>query len=210
LFAASDILLTPPFIKGERGAVFTIVETYLHLLREKGIESKDPVGVVGVGYLGSRVTHRLEELGCASIVGYDIRIKETSERGAVTRTNDPSLLADCKMVIVLTPKGEDAAGVLSWLKEGVVVIDDTHPQLPPGLIHEITLKGGEVYRSTMGLEGVRSVPRLPGYDERWIPGCVVESLVVNGGLNNTTQEAFDQKGRGIGLTPFLTNPRGEG
>ena len=207
LFEANDCLLIPPFIKGEKGAVFTIIETYLYLLEKTGIKLNDPVGVVGVGYLGSKVTTRLGEIGCGSIIGYDIRLKRTTIRGAITRTNDPTLLAGCKMIIVLTPKGEDMAGVLSWLKEDVVIIDDTHPQIPPALISTIILKGGTVYQSAMGIKGVRSIPRLPGFSPEWIPGCVVESLV---GLDGATQEAFDEEGRKIGLTPFLTSPRGEG
>jgi hypothetical protein len=209
LFTANGIRLDPPFIKGEKGAVFTIVETYLHLFGNWDVNIQNPVGIVGVGYLGSKVATRLEEIGCR-VIGYDIRLKEDRRKGVTLRTNNPTHLTSCKVVIILTAKGEDAREAIEFLGESALVIDDTHPQLPPDLIDTIVRKGGQVFRSTMGHEGIRAIPRLPGYDSHWIPGCVVESLVTNGGFNGNTQEEFDQKGREIGLTPFLVSPRGEG
>jgi hypothetical protein len=144
LFNANGIPLERPFVKGNRGAVFTIIETFLYLLKAKGLSQEEPVGIVGLGYLGSRVARRLQELGCPAIVGYDIRVKESNTHGTLVRTNDPELLRACRIVIVLTPKGEDAVGVIPWLREGVIVIDDTHPQIPPTLIHKIQEKGGIV------------------------------------------------------------------
>lgn len=210
LFSTNGIPLEHPFVRGDRGAVFTITETYLHLLEAKEISKDEPVGVVGLGYLGSRVARRLQELGCSTIVGYDIRIKDNTTRGSLTRTSNPEFLRTCKIVIVLTVKGEDAASSIPWFKEGVIVIDDTHPQIPSHLIRKIRGKGGEIYRSTLGVAGVHALPRLPGYDKLWLPGCVVEALILNGELNGLTSTEFEQKGREMGLTPFLVSPRGEG
>jgi hypothetical protein len=153
LFNANGIPLEHPFVRGDRGAVFSITETFLYLLKARGLSKDEPVGIVGLGYLGSRVAKRLQELECPSIVGYDIRIKESGTHGTLVRTNDPGLLQTCKIVIVLTPKGEDAAGVIPWLQDGVLVIDDTHPQIPPALIQKIQEKGGTIYRSTLGIAG---------------------------------------------------------
>lgn len=210
LFSGNGIPLERPFVKGDRGAVFTITETFLYLLRVARMSQDEPVGIIGLGYLGRRVADRLQKLEFPSIVGYDIRIKENSTHGALVRTNDPRLLQPCKIVIVLTSKGEDVAGVIPWLQDRVLVIDDTHPQIPPSLIQKIQGKGGRVYRSTLGIPGVRSRPRLPGYHENWLPGCVVEVLVLNGEVNGLTPAEFEQKGRKIGLTPFLVFPKGEG
>lgn len=209
LFSANGIPLERPFVKGDRGAVFTITETFLHLLKIQGLSQEEPVGIVGLGYLGSRVAKRLQELGCSSVAGYDIRMKENITNGSLTRTNDPRILQSCKIVIILTPKGEDAAGIVPWLQAGTLVIDDTHPQIPPSLIHEIQKRGGTIYRSTLGIRGVRARPRLPGYHANWLTGCVVEALVLNG-VNGLTTAEFEHKGREIGLTPFLVSPRGEG
>ncbi|TSC55678.1 MAG: hypothetical protein Greene071421_86 [Parcubacteria group bacterium Greene0714_21] len=210
LFDANGILLKLPFVKGNMGAVFTITETVLHLIRAKGIPQDGPIGIVGLGYLGSRVARRLQELGFPAITGYDIRITDSSIRGSLVRTNDPNLLRPCRIVIVLTPKGEDASGVIPCLRDGALIIDDTHPQISPSLVHKIEEKGGEVYRSTLGIVGVRATPRLPGYHKNWLPGCVVEALVLNGETNGLTSAEFEQRGREIGLKPFLVSPRGEG
>ncbi|OGY55142.1 MAG: hypothetical protein A3C82_01285 [Candidatus Wildermuthbacteria bacterium RIFCSPHIGHO2_02_FULL_47_12] len=210
LFSANGIPLERPFVKGDRGAVFTITETFLYLLKLTGVAQDEPVGIIGLGYLGSRVAKRLQELECPSIVGYDVRVKENGIYGSLVRTNDPKLLQSCRIVIVLTPKGEDIAKIVPWLQNGVFVIDDTHPQIPPSLIQKIQEKGGTVYRSTLGVSGVRARPRLPGYHKNWLPGCVVEALVLNGEVNGLTPAEFEQRGREIGLAPFLVSPRGEG
>lgn len=199
-----------PFVKGDRGAVFTITETVLHLLEKKGLPYDSTIGIVGLGYLGSRVARRLREMELPSIVGYDPRVRDLGVNHGFISTNDPAVLKDCRIVVTLTPKGEDVASVLPWLPGGVIVVDDTHPQIPPSLIQQIQERGREVYRSTLGLKGVRALPRLPGYHKNWLPGCVVEALVLNGGANGLTPAEFEQKGREIGLTPFLVSPRGEG
>jgi len=210
ILLANHITLEPPFLTGERGSVFTVVETLQYVLATKDLSLHDTIGVLGVGFIGGKVLRYLRDLGYTSLIGFDPLVKNPHENNHMILTNDFTFLSRCQVVIVLTAKGSDVADAIPYLREGVIVVDDTHPQLPPLLVRRIREKKGEVYKSVLGLEGVCFLPEMPGYHRQWLPGCVIEALVVSNGYNGTNQEKFDQKGREIGLRPLLIKAKGDG
>lgn len=211
IFILNQINLDYPFLKGDRGTVFTVTETVKYVLNAENLSFSSTIGVLGVGFVGGKVLRRLKEQGYTSLIGIDPRVDSPYVNKHTILTGDLTFLKRCDAVIVLTAKGSDAMEAIPYLKEGVVVIDDTHPQLPYSLIKEIRKKGGKVYKAALGFRsnGVKIFPRLPGYNSKWLPGCVIESLVVSNGYNSNIQERFDQRGREIGLKPLLVVPRGE-
>jgi len=211
IFISNQINLDYPFLKGDRGTVFTVTESVKYILNAENISLGSTIGVLGVGFVGGKVLRRLREQGYTSLIGIDPRVENPYVNKHTILTGDLTFLNRCDVVIVLTSRGSEATEAIPYLKEGAVVIDDTHPQLPYSLVKEIRKKGGKVYKAALGFRsnGVKIFPRLPGYNSKWLPGCVIESLVVSNGYNGNIQERFDQKGREIGLKPLLVVPRGE-
>lgn len=206
IFLANNISVDLPFRKGDQGTVFTVTETVRCVAGRENISFTDTIGVLGVGFIGGKVLKRLRVLGYESLIGFDPRNKGPLNGNRITITSDLNLLPKCKMVVVLTAKGSDITDSIPYFKEGVVVVDDTHPQLPPEIVRQIRkTQNGKVYKTALGLTGVNFVPRLPGYDKRWLPGCVIEALV--NGNTQKTQDSFDFHGRELGLKPFLVSPR---
>lgn len=211
IFILNQINLDYPFLKGDRGTLFTVTETVKYVLNAENLSPDSTIGILGVGFVGGRVLRRLREQGYTSLIGIDPRVENPYVNKYTILTGDITLLNRCDAVVILTARGSDAAKAIPYLKEGVIVIDDTHPQLPYSLVKEVQKKGGKVYKAALGFgsDGVKIFPRLPGYNSKWLPGCVIESLVVSNGYNGNTQERFDQKGREIGLKPLLVAPMGE-
>lgn len=205
IFLANHIPVDLPFRKGDQGTVFTVTETVRYVAERENISFSNTVGVLGVGFIGGKVLKRLRELGYQSLIGFDPRSKGPLNGSRITITSDLNLLPKCKMVVVLTAKGSDIADSVPYLQEGAIVVDDTHPQLPPEIVRQIRNRSGKVYKTALGLEGVNFIPSLPGYDKRWLPGCVIEALV-NGQIQRT-QDSFDLHGQELGLRPFLVSPK---
>lgn len=205
IFLANHISVDLPFRKGDQGTVFTVTETVRYIAERENISFSDTVGVLGVGFIGGKVLKRLRELGYQSLIGFDPRSKGSLNGSRITITSDLNLLPKCKMVVVLTAKGSDIADSVPYLQKGTIVVDDTHPQLPPEIVRQIRSRSGKVYKTALGLEGVNFIPSLPGYDRRWLPGCVIEALV-NGQIQRT-QDSFDLHGQELGLQPFLVSPK---
>lgn len=203
---AHGLPLNDPFLKGDRGGVFTVTETLLYALKIEGLTSKHTIGILGVGFLGGKVLRHLRDIGFSSLIGFDPRAKGGRDTNPIL-TNDPNMLTQCKVVVVLTGKGSDIADSIPYFSKGIIVIDDTHPQLPSTLVEQIRTHGGKIYKATLGLEGVRFFPKIPGYGAEWLPGCVIEALNGHNGHNQTQQE-FDQRGRELGLRPLLVHSRG--
>jgi len=210
IFLESRISLDSPFLRGDRGAVFTVTETLRHVLDAENLSPHSTIGVLGVGFIGGKVVRYLREIGYSSVIGFDQRVKNPHENDHITLTNDFTLLRHCQVVVILTAKGSDIAETITHFREGVIVVDDTHPQLPSYLVEEIRAKKGKVYKSALGLEGVRFLPEIPGYDREWLPGCVIEALVVSNGHAGANQQDFDQISKEIGFRPLLITPKGEG
>lgn len=197
---SNNIPILPPFVPGDKGAVYTIVATLKEVLITERLFPRSRIGVFGVGYLGWRVLGRLQELGYTNLVGVDRRYRSTYQRRSTIFTNDPRALSNCEVVIVVTSRGSDVAEVLPIIREGVRIIDDTHPEIPSELRQEVrATKGGVLYKAALGLSGVSFNPPFPGFHAQWIPGCVAEAMVVAVQGEASSQDRFEDMAAHIGL-----------
>ncbi len=196
--------LKKPFIKGEKGAVFTVVETV-----RQALDGTDPATVRiavlgGRGFVGTPVVTSLRQLG-----GKVIAVDPRARNGKGTR--DPLAVQNCDVVVVLTATGEQAETSVEYLKQGALVVDDTHPQLPRRIISAIKAKGGTVTKATLTLDGTRFLPRLPKWQPDWLPGCCVEAIVV--AANNDTviasQQDFDRLANKLGFQAIAVAHKSE-
>lgn len=204
-----------PIVSGEKGTLFTVTETIKAIMvKEKLFSSNIKIGVLGVGFIGSRLLRELKAMNFAMVCGVDNNSKQLvagNVAGAIL-TEDTNILANCDIVIILSSKGDDIKVTIPILKEGVIIVDDTHPPLSRKYFPSIKKKNGKIYKVVLGLGNMISFPRWPNYDNRWLPGCTIEAIVVADRkeiMENFSQEEFDKKASEIGFTPIITEPMGE-
>ncbi|OHA62616.1 MAG: hypothetical protein A2748_01845 [Candidatus Wildermuthbacteria bacterium RIFCSPHIGHO2_01_FULL_45_20] len=161
-----------PFILGANATLSTVLLCLAELLPQ----NKETVRIAvigGGGAIGGRVARALRPR--YSVVSYDIN-PGFAERGGDTR--DPNRLRNCKYVVVLTPRGRDIIDILPYLAEGVVILDDTHPEIPAEIAELIRReKGGEVWGAALWKTGMEFIPPLAGFPEHSVPGCYIEAII---------------------------------
>lgn len=191
--------LNPPFVVGDKGAVFTIIRSVEKALAVQKLDPKTVrIGIVGYGFIGSRVANALLNAVTQPIRAVDPRIT-AEKRTQVWLSKGPEILADCDLVVVLAGKGEQFKDTVPYLKDGVIVVDDTHPQVPGDVCDEVRKKGGKVFKAVLGLEGMKFWPRLPKWEAGWLPGCCVEAVVASMKGFSTSQQEFDMRANEIGF-----------
>lgn len=175
--------LDNPFVKGNKGTVFCVMETVSQVMQRHGLNiDHTKIAIVGVGYVGKLLLDALKVENYKEVAGIDIQ-------------GDGEILRKADIVVVLTPRGKDFVPYIKYLKKDAIIIDDTHPKIteqPPGMTF---------YKVAVGMDGVRFYPRLPGYKQNWIPGCAVEAMVAaaTGDFNGTSQEEFNQRAKNLGF-----------
>lgn len=196
-FVQRGLKLEKPFVRGNHGTVFCVMETIKRAAEKHNFNSDARIAVVGVGYVGSILLDALWDEGYEAI-GIDIEFK--SQSGVAIMEDGKALLRIADMVVVLTPRGSDFDPYVRYLKKGAVVIDDTHPK-----IVGFNDNGVSFYKVAVGMEGVKFLPRLPGYQDNWIPGCALEGIYssVTGQYNGQSQKSFNKKARELGFYAHL-------
>lgn len=209
LFLKHGLQLEYPFMKGDKGSVFTIIEVVNTVINKENLSiPKTRVGVVGVGFIGRRVLYELQKMGFQSIIGIDSNSQKISNQkivGVQLSTNF-EFLSTCDLVLILTSRGEDIKQKISYFKPGTIIIDDTYPPIPKTLRESIVqIKQAKIYRAIIELPGTELKPAIPGYASNWLPGCAVEAIVISDGnnFNLSTQEEFNVKAKEIGFKSIL-------
>ncbi len=186
--------LEQPFVRGNKGAAFCVMETLREVMKKHGLETgKARIAIVGVGYVGGLLFDTLKAEG-QDVIGIDIEFRQS---GVALKEDGEVLIRIADIVIALTPEGDDFLPYAKYLKNDAIIIDDTHPKIrrkdqPAGMVF---------YKVAVGLDGVKFFPRLPGYESDWIPGCAVEAIIAakTGNFNGSSQQVFNQKARELGF-----------
>jgi hypothetical protein len=198
--------LRPPYVKSIYGTVFILHAIVSRLIEDNRlVPEKLTVGIIGIGFIGSALTKYFSGL-YKTVIAVDNRLDPGSSWPRnVTYTDDHSKLRTCDIVILLTGRGDDAAAAFRHFKKNVIVIDDAHPQLSRDYIEKIRLeKQGSVNKAVVGLEGIRYIPKLPGFKADWIPGCAVEVIVATKfGFTYQSQDEFNSLAVKAGFFPVV-------
>jgi len=197
-FVKNGNVLERPFVRGNKGTVFCVMETLHEAMKKHGLEiGKAPIAIVGVGYVGGVLFDALKAEG-QFIMGVDI---ERRQSGVALQEDGERLIHIADVVIALTPKGEDFLPYVKYLKRDAIIIDDTHPKVKK----QEQPEGMTFYKVAVGLDGMKFFPKLPGYEADWIPGCAVEAIIAakTGEFNGSSQEEFNKKARELGFFAHL-------
>lgn len=124
----------------------------------------------------------------------------------------PSVLKECDLLIILTPSGDDVKDLIQFFKSNVIILDDTHPYMSKKIIERIKIeKKGVIFKVAVQLEGINIFPKIPGFKNNWIPGCIVETiaLLYDKEIICGSQQIFNQKASEIGFRAIFEKSAGK-
>ena len=192
IFLRHDIALEDPFVHGEKGMVFCTIEALYFVMNKHRLSLQNVhIAVFGAGRVGKSIFNYLLSEGCIVTIIRAQSVFDQEEQKLPDDIND--VLNKVDVVIVISAKGSDFHPHMRCLKEGVIVIGETHPPIMR------SLKQGFLYRAGLSLNGLRFVPALETYSATSIPGCVVEAIVSAQYGNISDQKTFNQRAREIGF-----------
>jgi hypothetical protein len=212
LYIKNNLILKTPFLMGDKGTIFSIMETLEEVIKKEKFQiSKITIGVIGLGFIGKRIFEELKKMGFKSIIGFDIGVCRllSSETKTEKIYNNFYFLSQCDLVLILTREGQDIKEIIPYFKDNVVIIDDTYPFIPKDLIKILKQeKRSKIYRVVMTFKDLRFIPPLPIFKNHEIPGCLVESIVFsnmkeNDNISLISQQSFNLKAREIGIKPKI-------
>ena len=202
----NGVELRPPYVKSIFGTVFILHSIVRrHMEDNLLVPGKLTVGIIGIGFIGSALARHFSGL-YKSVIAVENRLDpRASWPRNVTYTGDHSKLKACDIVILLTGRGDDAAAAFQHFKQNIIVIDDAHPQLSREFVEKIRRdKQGSVNKAVVGLDGIRYIPKLPGFKANWIPGCAVEVIVATKfGFDYHNQDEFNSLAIEAGFFPVV-------
>lgn len=205
--ARTGLRLDAPFTQGDRGTLCAMLGAAAEQARLLGKDSREVTIAVpgGAGFIGSQlVSHLSPRFG--RVIALDPRHQGPPRRqGNVLYTDRPGDIAEAEAVLVMTGRGEDAAGLVPFVVAGAIVADDTHPQMPNRVRFALRAAGATVLRASVSDPRFRMTPRLPILRRYDIPGCLLEALVVlhHGEGVLDSQDAFDRAAAELGFRATL-------
>jgi hypothetical protein len=192
IFMHHGIVLEDPFVQGEKGMVFCTIETLYFVAQKHQISLQTAnIAVFGAGRVGKSIAEFL------SAEGYNvtnIRAQSVFDPEGRKLSNDVNdILRVADIVIVISAKGSDFHPHMKYLRDGAIIIGETHPPI------QRPFEKGSIYRAGLSLEGLRFVPALETYSATSIPGCVVEAIVFARYGEIADQKTFNKMARAIGF-----------
>jgi len=179
------ISVSDRLVDGKLGTIYTIEETLKAAIDEKGVVENPVIAIIGTGFIGNALHDNLVRQG-KKVLGFNINSKVEDIR-------------DADIIIVLTPRGKDFIPYIPHIKDGAIIIDDTHPRI------FARIPNASLFKVAMSLEGVKFVPKLPGYHNKWVPGCAIEAILQAhfGKSQLTDPEHTAEAAVKLGLKPLL-------
>lgn len=204
-----------PYIDGSTGTRYLIWDVGRQMLERPQFSTESVICVLGgAGRIGSRVCEDLSQF-YPTVIAFDPRYAVQEETytpsGKIIRTSNPELLHRAKLFIGLTQNGDAIADLIMQLPAGALIADDTHPSISPETRALLKERGIMVEKTALHHPDFSMWPRLPGWNNRAIPGCLVEALVLleQGEEDPGQFEDFCQTAREIGFQGKLFKPINE-
>lgn len=184
-----------PFVDGSMGTRYMIWDAARQLIEIVGYQQETRICVLGgAGRIGNLVCEDLLRI-FPQVIAFDPRYEEDQlldrEKGSILRTSDPAQLARCHLYIGLTSHGDVIEELADAIPPGSMIADDTHPCISLPVRKRLAQRSIVTKKVVLSHDSFRMWPRMPAWNNRDIPGCLVEALV----LLDTEREAANDFNR---------------
>lgn len=170
--------LPDPFVGGELGTPYLMQRAAFVLAEKADLPPQECTVAIlgGAGYIGTMVVQDLSK-SFGRVIAIDPRFQSEDTNGNILQTNRISVVAEARIVLVLTADGSQVAPYVQFLRPGTLMADDTHPMIPRSLRDQMERVGVEVQKVVFMDRRFRIAPPMPGYPPKLIPGCLVQGIV---------------------------------
>jgi hypothetical protein len=187
----AGVKIEPPLVDGSLGTRYMIWDAARQM---KLMDSyHDETGIVvlgGAGRIGSLVCEDLLNL-YPTVVAFDPRYTteetQTLDDGVILRTAAKHRLGQYRLFVGLTHHGDVIGELADFLPKDALIADDTHPCISLDVRERLAQRGVKTLKIVLSHEHFSIWPRMPAWNARDIPGCLVEALV----LLDHDQDALD-------------------
>ncbi|TGN41701.1 PilZ domain-containing protein [Marinobacter confluentis] len=178
----AGIEIADPLVEGSLGTRYMIRDIAQQMkARAEYSEESSIVVLGGAGRIGNAVCEDLTGL-YETVVAFDPRYEKDeevrTEQGAVLRTSNVARLHDRKLYIGLMSQGDLVLDLFQHMPAGAMIADDTHPCISLHAREKLLEKGITVEKVVLSHSDFVMFPRMPSWNRRDIPGCLVEALVL--------------------------------
>jgi len=169
--------LDPIFETGEDFSICAVLETMDYALEARGSAShrNSPFCTFGIGSIGRFVFRYFGREMRHESIGLDPRMDGEQRSGSLLLSDNFSLMAGCRVFLILSPRGDDIEPHLDFLKAGDIIIFDTHPLLSQRLREELQRRGIIIYEVGFEVDGWRFIHGLPGRPKNMMVGCYAKA-----------------------------------
>lgn len=180
-----------PFVSGAMGTRFMIWDVARQMKElpkyQKNADAQleqGPMGITvlgGAGRIGNQVCEDLLQL-YPIVVAFDKRYEQEEilslRGGTLIRTSSVRRLSEHSLFIGLTHHGDVIREWVNYLPAGSLIADDTHPCISLEVREFLAEHQVDTLKIVLGHEEFSMMPRMPAWNNRDIPGCLVEALVL--------------------------------
>lgn len=211
----AGIEISGPLVEGSLGTRYMIWDVARQMRERPQYSQHNSIVVLGgAGRIGNAVCQDLTSL-YDRVIGFDPRYEEdnviTTGQGTVIQTSALARLHDEKLYIALTHHGDAVLDLQHHIAPGALIADDTHPCISLRVRDRLQQRQIAVEKVVLSHEEFMMWPRMPDWNNRDIPGCLVEALVLlrrpEAGESDFT--AFCQEAEFLGFTGRLVRPLDE-
>jgi len=211
----SGIEIEPPYVDGSMGTRYMIWDVACQMRGFAEYRNETVIAVLGgAGRIGNRVCEDLTR-EFNTVLAFDPRYSHDEEintpMGKIIKTSDVTHLASCKLYIALMHHGDVIRDFQHHIPAGALVADDTHPCISLEVREQMSGLGIKTLKIVLAHEDFSMWPRMPGWNNRAIPGCLVEALVLleQEDTDVTDFDAFSKTALKIGFKGQLIKPLDE-
>lgn len=204
--------IEPPYVDGSMGTRYMIWDVGRQMRNLAKYQNENCICVLGgAGRIGNLVCEDLAR-EYSNVIAFDSRYltdeKVYAPNGTILRTSNKDKLRDTKLFICLTHHGDVITDFMSHISAGSLIADDTHPCISLEVREQLAAIHVKTKKIVLYHENFTMWPRMPAWNNRAIPGCLVEALVIqqSQGVDVHDFDSFKQTAQAIGFEGKLILP----
>lgn len=208
----AGIPIESPYVDGSMGTRYMIWDVARQMRSLPDYIGETSIVVLGgAGRIGNKVCEDLAR-EFSTVIAFDPRYDQEEKvftpLGMILRTAKPLRLADHKLFIGLTHHGDVIEELQQHLAPGALIADDTHPSITPRVREVLAESHIKVMKIVLSHDDFSMWPRMPAWNNRDIPGCLVEALVLleQGDTNLDDLPTFCKTAEQMGFKGKLVAP----